>query len=99
MSLNKEQRAVTSQELKSHSEASSFTLESLADKMKLTPAEIEAVLNMQAPNALFRNRLNDFIHLIWDTRDAINENIRQRGQEPETYTYLKGEKSDYWFLQ
>ncbi|TDL98103.1 DUF2316 family protein [Macrococcus brunensis] len=28
MSLNKEQRAVTSQELKSHFEASSFTLES-----------------------------------------------------------------------
>ncbi|MEJ7205017.1 DUF2316 family protein, partial [Staphylococcus caprae] len=29
----------------------------------------------------------------------INSNIKENGQTPEEYTYLKGEKEDYWFLQ
>ncbi|VEG63334.1 Uncharacterized protein conserved in bacteria [Staphylococcus condimenti] len=29
----------------------------------------------------------------------MNYNIRSHGKEPEPYTYLKGEKEDYWFLQ
>lgn len=36
---------------------------------------------------------------MWDVRDLINDNIRQNGAQPEDYTYLKGEKEDYWFLQ
>ncbi|MQI04302.1 DUF2316 family protein, partial [Escherichia coli] len=27
------------------------------------------------------------------------DNIKENGQTPEPYTYLKGEKEDYWFLR
>lgn len=47
----------------------------------------------------FGNQLQRFIHRVWDVRDIINSNIKENGQTPEEYTYLKGEKEDYWFLQ
>ena len=34
---------------------------------------------MHAPNGIFGNKLHTFIHLVWDVRDLINENIRQNG--------------------
>lgn len=36
---------------------------------------------------------------MWDVRDAIDNDIRDHGEVPSGYTYLQGEKEDYWFLQ
>lgn len=54
---------------------------------------------MKAPLGIFSHQLQRFIHLVWDVRDVINDNIKENGQTPEPYTYLKGEKEDYWFLR
>lgn len=99
MSLNKEQRRVTSAELKAHFHQSTLTIEALAQTLNISVAEVRNVLDMHAPNGIFGNKLHTFIHLVWDVRDLINENIRQNGNEPKAYSYLKGEKEDYWFLQ
>ena len=79
MSLNKEQRRITAEELQAHFEAST--------------------LAMKAPLGIFSHQLQRFIHLVWDVRNVINDNIKENGQTPEPYTYLKGEKEDYWFLR
>ena len=47
---------------------------------------------MKAPLGIFSHQLQRFIHLVWDVRDVINDNIKENGQTPEPYTYLKGEK-------
>ncbi|MBN4908483.1 DUF2316 family protein [Staphylococcus sp. EG-SA-13] len=99
MSLNKEQRKVTSEELIEHFKASHLTEEAIAEGLNVTPKDIHKVLNMEAPNGLMRNRLMDFIHLVWDVRDFINKEIKAQGNEPIEYTYLKGNKEDYSFLQ
>ncbi|MCJ0934127.1 DUF2316 family protein [Mammaliicoccus sciuri] len=99
MSLNKEQRKVTSQELIEHFKASQLSEEIIADALNVTPKDIHKALNMEAPNGLMRNRLMDFIHLVWDVRDYINKEIKAQGNEPIEYTYLKGNKEDYSFLQ
>ena len=92
MSLNKEQRRVTSAELKAHFHQSTLTIEALAQTLNISAAEVRNVLDMHAPNGIFGNKLHTFIHLVWDVRDLINENIRQNGNEPKAYSYLKGEK-------
>ncbi|MCQ9279893.1 MULTISPECIES: DUF2316 family protein [Staphylococcus] len=99
MSLNKHQRHVTSEELKAHFYESTLSIENIAQEMNISIEEVERVLDMDAPNGFFGNKLQTFIHLVWDVRDLINDNIRQNGDQPEDYTYLKGEKEDYWFLQ
>ena len=99
MSLNKEQRKVTSEELIEHFKASHLTEEAIAEGLNVTPKDIHKALNMEAPNGLMRNRLMDFIHLVWDVRDFINKEIKAQGNEPIEYTYLKGNKEDYSFLQ
>ncbi|MCJ0913721.1 MULTISPECIES: DUF2316 family protein [Mammaliicoccus] len=99
MSLNKEQRKVTSKELIEHFKASHLTEEEIAEGLNVTPKDIHKALNMEAPNGLMRNRLMDFIHLVWDVRDFINKEIKAQGNEPIEYTYLKGNKEDYSFLQ
>ncbi|MDT0723731.1 DUF2316 family protein [Staphylococcus haemolyticus] len=75
------------------------SIENIAYEMNISVEEVERVLNMDAPNGFFGNKLQIFIHLVWDVRDLINDNIRQNGDQPKDYTYLKGEKEDYWFLQ
>lgn len=99
MSLNKEQRRITSEELKAHFETSTLSMENIAQEMNISVEQVEKVLNMDAPNGFFGNKLQTFIHLVWDIRDLINENIKQNGDMPKEYSYLKGEKEDYWFLQ
>lgn len=99
MSLNKEQRRITAEELQSHFQQSTLTIEEIAKALNITSDEVDHVLHMKAPNGLFSNQLQRFIHLVWDVRDVINDNIRQQGSEPEEYSYLKGEKEDYWFLR
>ena len=97
MSLNKEQRAITSEELKAHFEKSTLSKADLADALDVSVEDIDHVLAMKAPK--FGAKLQRFIHLVWDVRDEINHDIRKHGKEPAPYTYLKGEKEDYWFLQ
>ena len=99
MSLNIEQRRITSEELKAHFETSTLSMENIAQEMNISVEQVEKVLNMDAPNGFFGNKLQTFIHLVWDIRDLINENIKQNGDMPKEYSYLKGEKEDYWFLQ
>lgn len=99
MSLNKEQRRVTSEELKAHFHESTLSLENIAEEMNISVEDVEKVLNMDAPNGFFGNKLQQFIHLVWDIRDLINKDIKINGDTPKEYTYLKGEKEDYWFLQ
>ncbi|MCJ1777649.1 DUF2316 family protein [Mammaliicoccus sciuri] len=99
MSLNKEQRKVTSKELIEHFKASHLSEETIAEALNVTPKDIHKALHMEAPNGLMRNRLMDFIHLVWDVRDYINKEIKAQGNEPIEYTYLKGNKEDYSFLQ
>ena len=99
MSLNKHQRHVTSEELKAHFHESTLSIENIAQEMNISIEEVERVLDMDAPNGFFGNKLQTFIHLVWDVRDLITDNIRQNGDQPKDYTYLKGGKEDYWFLQ
>ncbi|WP_426355918.1 DUF2316 family protein [Mammaliicoccus sciuri] len=99
MSLNKEQRKVTSKELIDHFKASHLSKETIADALNVTTKDIHKALNMEAPNGLMRNRLMDFIHLVWDVRDFINKEIKEQGNEPIEYTYLKVNKENYSFLQ
>lgn len=99
MSLNKEQRKVTSEELIEHFKASHLSEETIAEGLNVTTKDIHKALKMDAPNGLMRNRLMDFIHLVWDVRDFINKEIKAQGNEPIEYTYLKGNKEDYSFLQ
>ena len=99
MSLNKEQRRITSEELKAHFETSTLSMENIAQEMNISVEQVEKVLNMNAPSGFFGNQLQRFIHRVWDVRDIINSNIKENGLTPEEYTYLKGEKEDYWFLQ
>ncbi|MBW4836085.1 MAG: DUF2316 family protein [Staphylococcaceae bacterium] len=99
MSLNKEQRRITAIELREHFHNSTLNIEDIANKMNISVEEVEKVLNMNAPSGFFGNQLQRFIHCVWDVRDIINSNIKENGQTPEEYTYLKGEKEDYWFLQ
>ncbi|PCF84976.1 DUF2316 family protein [Staphylococcus intermedius] len=99
MSLNKAQRRVTSEELKAHFAQSTLTIAQIADKMHISEKQVENILNMDAPSRLLGGGLNTFIHQVWDLRDHINDNIKANGDIPAEYTYLKGEKEDYWFLQ
>lgn len=92
MSLNKEQRRITAIELQEHFNESTLSMEDIANKMSISVEEVEKVLNMNAPNGFFGNQLQRFIHLVWDIRDVMNSNIKENGDTPEEYTYLKGEK-------
>ncbi len=99
LSLNKEQRRITQEELEAHFKVSTLTVQDIAIKLDTTPDKVEKALQMKAPLGVFGNQLQSFIHLVWDVRDVINNNIEENGQTPEPYTYLKGEKEDYWFLR
>lgn len=98
MSLNKEQRRITAEELQAHFEASTLSVQMIAEKLNVTTEDVEKAL-AKAPLGIFSHQLQRFIHLVWDVRNVINDNIKENGQTPEPYTYLKGEKEDYWFLR
>lgn len=53
MTLDKEQRRITSEELIAHFEQSSLTEEDLAHQMNISVAQVEKVLNMDASNGFF----------------------------------------------
>ncbi|TDM12714.1 DUF2316 family protein [Macrococcus lamae] len=94
MSLNKKQLQVTSIEMKENFLKSGLSKEQLAERMNIQVPELEHVLNMESYGDLMM-----FIHLVWDTRDVINAEIIAQGEIPADYSYLKGQKEDYWFLK
>nr|WP_256097414.1 DUF2316 family protein [Staphylococcus aureus] len=90
---------MTAEELQAHFEESNLSVQMIAEKLNVTSEDVEKVLSMKAPLGIFSHQLQRFIHLVWDVRDVINDNIKGNGQTPEPYTYLKCEKEDYWFLR
>lgn len=99
MSLNKERRRITAEELQAHFEESTLSVQMIAEKLNVTTEDVEKALAMKAPLGIFSHQLQRFIHLVWDVRNVINDNIKENGQTPESYTYLKGGKEEYWFLR
>lgn len=49
MSLNKEQRRITCEELQAHFEASTLSVQMIAEKLNVTTEDVEKVLAMTAP--------------------------------------------------
>ncbi|MGT2610370.1 DUF2316 family protein [Staphylococcus aureus] len=98
MFLNKEQRRITAEELQTV-RSINLSVQMIAEKLNVTTEDVEKALAMKAPLGIFSHQLQRFIHLVWDVRNVINDNIKENGQTPEPYTYLKGEKEDYWFLR
>ncbi|MCE4957776.1 DUF2316 family protein [Macrococcoides caseolyticum] len=99
MSLSVEERKITSTELYRHLNDATLSVESLASHFNLTTQDITAILNMENTEMDTQVPMNEFIHLVWDVRDYINDVIRTKGLTPEAYSYLKGMKTDYWFLK
>lgn len=94
MSLNKEERFVTGQELRKNFEISNMTIEQLAQRTNLTTTKVEHILEMHLTGDIM-----DFIHQVWTIRNVMNEVITSNGDIPEPYSYLAEEKEEYWFLK
>ncbi|WP_414047286.1 DUF2316 family protein [Macrococcus equi] len=99
MSLSVEERKITSTELYAHLHDATLSVETIAQQFNLTPQDITAILDMDNSHMVTPMPMNEFIHLVWDVRDFINNELRNNGFTPKEYSYLKGMKTDYWFLQ
>lgn len=99
MSLSVEERKVTSTELYAHLNDTTLSIATIAEHFNLTSQDITAILNMDNSQMSTILPTNEFIHLVWDVRDFINDELRTHGITPKEYSYLKGMKTDYWFLQ
>lgn len=99
MSLNKAQRRITSEELKAHFHESTLTENDIVQLTGMTVSEVNQVLELKASKGIFSKDMQAFILRVWEVRDVINENIKSKGVQPKAYTFLKGEKEDYWFLR
>lgn len=62
MSLNKEQRRITCEELQAHFEESTLSVQMIAEKLNVTTEDVEKVLAMTAPLGIFSHQLQRFIH-------------------------------------
>ncbi|MCU7557464.1 DUF2316 family protein [Macrococcus capreoli] len=99
MSLSIEERQITSKELYNHLKDAALSIETIATRFNLTIQDIIAILDMDNTQMVTPVPMNEFIHLVWDVRDYINDELRTNGLTPKEYSYLKGMKTDYWFLQ
>lgn len=99
MSLSVEERKVTSIELYNHLKDATLSIDAIAKQFNLSPKDIIAILDMDNTQTATPMPMNEFIHLVWDIRDYINNELRSNGIQPKEYSYLKGMKTDYWFLQ
>lgn len=99
MSLSVEERKITSTELYDHLKDATLSVEAIAKQFHLSPQDITAILDMDNTHMVTPMPMNEFIHLVWDVRDYINDALRTNGVTPKEYSYLKGMKTDYWFLQ
>ncbi len=75
MSLNKEQRRITAEELQAHFEASTLSVQMIAEKLNVTTEDVEKVLAMTAPLGIFSHQLQLFIHFVCVLRYVINDNL------------------------
>lgn len=53
MSLNKEQRRITAEELQAHFEESTLSVQMIAGKLNVTTEDVEKALAMKAPLGIF----------------------------------------------
>lgn len=85
MSLDADQRAQTSTELRANFDLSGLTVERIAADLELDPAQVEDALAM-------RPETNGTI--VWRLRDYLEERVEETGQEPVPFTVLKVNR---WF--
>lgn len=59
MSLNKEQRRITAEELQAHFEESTLSVQMIAGKLNVTTEDVEKALAMKAPLGILVINYND----------------------------------------
>lgn len=99
MSLSVQERNITSKELYAHLHDATLSIQAIASHFNLTSQDVKAILDMDNTQMETKIDSNEFTHLVWDIRDYINDELRSTGSVPAEYSYLKGLKTDYWFLQ
>ncbi|WP_407893192.1 DUF2316 family protein [Lacticaseibacillus sp. N501-2] len=88
MSLTIAQQVATKKEFKQNLAISGLDLATIAQALGTTQATIEANLRLEP------DRLED----PWILRNYLLKQIQAQGQEPVTFTALKGDYHQYWFL-
>lgn len=88
MSLNPTERANTIKEFQENLKLSGLSVDEVADALNTTPSKITRILNLE------QSALED----PWIVRNFLIETIKQNGQTPVTFTALKGDWHNYWFL-
>lgn len=88
MSLTREQEDNTRRELQENFEKSGVTIEQAAADLDTTPAYIRQLLRLEPVR-------HDHT---WILRNYLLEKVRENGKTPTSFTALKGDAHDYWFL-
>jgi hypothetical protein len=58
--------------LQAHFEASTLSVQMIAEKLNVTTEDVEKALAMKAPLGIFSHQLQRFIHLVWDVRNILS---------------------------
>ncbi|WP_353989590.1 DUF2316 family protein [Pediococcus argentinicus] len=88
MCLNPTERANTIKEFQENLKLSGLSVDEIADALNTTPSKITLILNLE------QSALED----PWIVRNFLIQVIEQNGQTPVTFTALKGDWHNYWFL-
>lgn len=80
MSLNSQQRAITSRELQQNLELSGLSREQVAADLELSVERVDDALEM-------RPTTNGTT--VWRLRDYLQERVEEQGKEPIPFTVLK----------
>lgn len=79
MSLNAEQRRVTSDELRANLELAGIEIDDVAARLEIPSAGIRAALAIEPGTDPA---------LVWQLRDVLESAARAAGKQPHPYTYL-----------
>ncbi|CAJ1228374.1 DUF2316 family protein [Lactiplantibacillus xiangfangensis] len=88
MSLKEIERTNTRQELRANYERSGLSLDQVATDLETTPTHVEDVMDLNVVH----------IEEPWILRNYLNDSLLDQGVTPVPYSRLKGEPSEYWFL-
>ncbi|AHI55369.1 DUF2316 family protein [Listeria ivanovii] len=88
MSLIKEQKIATKQELADNLTLTGLTTSEVAAELNTSEAKIERILNLK------QNSLNDG----WIFRNYLLKKVAEKGLTPVPFTAIGGDYHDYWFL-
>ncbi|MBC1722688.1 DUF2316 family protein [Listeria seeligeri] len=88
MSLTKDQKIATKQELAENLALTNLTIAEVAAELNTSEAKIERILNLK------QNSLNDG----WIFRNYLLKKVAEKGLEQVPFTALGGDYHDYWFL-